>query len=191
MAPSRGPSAPPKNPHFQTPSAPPSPPPPFSNNMASTTQSQPQTIDLSSLPTAQLNNVKNQLTQELQHMTTSFSRLKAAQGKFRDCGVSVRDGLGRDEGTPILVPLTPSLYVPGKLASTDAVLVDIGTGFYVEKTPPAAREFYSRKVEELGRNLQDLERIVQGKQGNLSVVEDVLRQKVVSESSNSGDDGGT
>ena len=36
-------------------------------------------------------------------------------------------------GAPILVPLTPSLYVPGKLASTDIVLVDIGTGFYVEK----------------------------------------------------------
>ena len=76
------------------------------------------------------------------------------------------------------------------------MLVDIGTGFYVEKvrlcrlwrynvgkeghrlirgfpqTPPAAREFYSRKVEELGRNLLDLEKIVQGKQGNLNVVED-------------------
>ncbi|CAD6566192.1 MAG: hypothetical protein ASARMPRED_008588 [Alectoria sarmentosa] len=128
-------------------------------------------FDLSSLPTAQLNNIKNQLTQELQHLTTSFSQLKAAQAKFRDCGVSVRDGLGRDEG---------------KLASTDVVLVDIGTGFYVEKTPPAAREFYSRKVEELGKNLQDLEKIVQGKQGNLSVVEDVLRQKVISESNNSG-----
>ena len=36
-------------------------------------------------------------------------------------------------GTPILVPLTPSIYVHGKLASTDVVLVDIGTGFYVEK----------------------------------------------------------
>lgn len=43
-------------------------------------------------------------------------------------------------------------------------------GFF--QTPPAAREFYSRKVEELGRNLQDLEKIVQGKQGNLNVVED-------------------
>ena len=52
------------------------------------------------------------------------------------------------------------------------MLVDIGTGFYVEKTPPAAQDFYSRKVEELGRNLQDLEKIVQGKQGNLNVVED-------------------
>ncbi len=43
---------------------------------------------------------------------------------------------------------------------------------HVRQTPPAAREFYSRKVEELGRNLQDLEKIVQGKQGNLGVVED-------------------
>lgn len=42
----------------------------------------------------------------------------------------------------------------------------------VLQTPPAAREFYSRKVDELGRNLQDLEKIVQGKQGNLNVVED-------------------
>lgn len=40
------------------------------------------------------------------------------------------------------------------------------------QTPTAAREFYSRKVEELGKNLLDLEKIVQGKQGNLSVVED-------------------
>ena len=118
-------------------------------------------------------------------------------------------------GTPILVPLTPSLYVPGKLASTETVLVDIGTGFYVEKTPPAAQDFYSRKVEELGRNLQDLEKIVQGKQGNLNVVEDsesshylwarllecrtngltilgvVLRQKVIGESSKGGGEGTT
>lgn len=36
-------------------------------------------------------------------------------------------------GTPILVPLTPSLYVPGLLGSTSTVLVDVGTGFYVEK----------------------------------------------------------
>ena len=142
--------------------------------------------------------MKNQLTSELQHLTTSFSQLKQAQAKFGDCGNSVKDGLERGEGaceiflvplggkgrkkeeeeeeeeeemfgstrwgkkreaedqrraragyiysggrqtlirwnytgTPILVPLTPSLYVPGKLASTDTVLVDIGTGFYVEK----------------------------------------------------------
>lgn len=33
----------------------------------------------------------------------------------------------------ILVPLTNSLYVKGNISSPDRVLVDIGTGFYVEK----------------------------------------------------------
>ena len=36
-------------------------------------------------------------------------------------------------GKPLLVPLTTSLYVPGKLADPEHVIVDIGTGFYVEK----------------------------------------------------------
>lgn len=33
----------------------------------------------------------------------------------------------------VLVPLTNSLYVKGKLSRPDRVLVDIGTGFYIEK----------------------------------------------------------
>jgi len=36
----------------------------------------------------------------------------------------------------VLVPLTPSLYVPGKLTETGVggrVVVDVGTGFFAEK----------------------------------------------------------
>ena len=40
-------------------------------------------------------------------------------------------GCGLDKA--ILVPLTTSLYVPGTLADNENVIVDIGTGFYVEK----------------------------------------------------------
>lgn len=146
--------------------------------------SQPQTVDLATVPTPQLTQLKNQLTQDLAQLTSSFTQLRGAQTKFRDCISSVRDGVAsKKEGTPILVPLTPSLYVPGQLASTAVVLVDVGTGFFVEKTPTAAREFYTRKVAEIGRNLQDLETIVSTKQSNLRVVEDVLRQKVLSEAS--------
>ena len=36
-------------------------------------------------------------------------------------------------GKTILVPLTTSLYVPGTMADTENVIVDVGTGFYVEK----------------------------------------------------------
>ena len=45
--------------------------------------------------------------------------------------LSVIDSVGIEK--PILVPLTSSLYVPGTLADTDNVIVDVGTGFYVEK----------------------------------------------------------
>ncbi|KAI4272900.1 MAG: hypothetical protein L6R38_006490 [Xanthoria sp. 2 TBL-2021] len=148
------------------------------------TQPQSQPINLSTLPIPQLTSIKNQLTQELQHLTNSFTQLRTAQAKFRDCIKSIRDGIEKGAKTqgaakPILVPLTPSLYVPGTLASTETVLVDIGTGFYVEKTPPAARQFYTAKVEELGKNLKDLETIVQGKQGNLTVVEDGMFESIL------------
>lgn len=33
----------------------------------------------------------------------------------------------------VLVPLTNSLYVSGELTSTETVLVDVGTGFMIEK----------------------------------------------------------
>ena len=36
-------------------------------------------------------------------------------------------------GKTILVPLTNSLYVPGKLSDPDHVIVDVGTGYYVQK----------------------------------------------------------
>lgn len=39
----------------------------------------------------------------------------------------------KNTGAHILVPLTTSLYVPGTLADKEKVIVDVGTGFYVEK----------------------------------------------------------
>lgn len=33
----------------------------------------------------------------------------------------------------ILVPLTNSLYVPGKLSDLENVIVDVGTGYFVKK----------------------------------------------------------
>jgi prefoldin alpha subunit len=79
----------------------------------------------------------------------------------------------------VLVPLTNSLYVRGELSDADTVLVDIGTGFLIEKKLKSAEKFYESKVEELGTNLKDLEVIVQRKQTNARTIEEVLRQKIM------------
>ncbi|RMJ22876.1 prefoldin subunit 5 [Aspergillus sp. HF37] len=99
---------------------------------------------------------------------------------------SVSDGVvgsekkGTDGKDEILVPLTSSLYVKGRLTDRGKVLVDVGTGFYVEKTTAKAIQFYDDKVKGLDANLLELEKIVQGKSSSLNAVEEVLRQKVLS-----------
>ena len=59
--------------------------------------------------------------------------------------------------------------------------MDVGTGFYVEKSTSDAETFYNAKIEELGKNINDLENIVNGKGQNLRTVEEVLRQKMLAD----------
>ncbi|KAJ5382902.1 Prefoldin [Penicillium concentricum] len=144
-------------------------------------------VNLASLSVPQLRALQTRLTSELEHLTTSHTKLRAAQAKFRDCVRSINDGVtgnekkGTNDRNEILVPLTSSLYVKGRLTDREKVLVDVGTGFYVEKTAPKAIAFYDEKVKGLEANLQELEKIVQTKSSQLRIVEETLRQKMLAE----------
>lgn len=96
-------------------------------------------VNLGSLSSQQLRALQSRISSELEHLTSSHAKLRAAQSKFRDCVRSINEGVvgsqkkGTDGRDDILVPLTSSLYVKGKMADREKVLVDVGTGFYVEK----------------------------------------------------------
>ncbi|KIW11935.1 prefoldin, alpha subunit [Exophiala spinifera] len=151
-------------------------------------------VDVSTLSVQQLSALQARLSQELEHLSSSYQRLRAAQSRFRDCIRSIKDGIqGKSGETPLLIPLTTSLYVPATLASsTDpspdsgksskpSVLVDVGTGFFVEKSPEDGISFYKGKVDDLTKNLVEIEKAVGAKNENLRVIEDVLRQKMLAE----------
>ncbi|KAF2833239.1 Prefoldin alpha subunit [Ophiobolus disseminans] len=153
--------------------------------MASKQQQQQQggQIDLAQLPIPQLRDLKSQLDAELTHLSTSFQSLRTAQSKFRDCITSLTSAFPappKSPSPPLLVPLTSSLYVPGKLTDREHVLVDVGTGYFVEKKIDDAKDFYERKVKDLGESLKDLEGVVEGKARNVRMVEEVMRVKVMS-----------
>jgi prefoldin alpha subunit len=69
------------------------------------------------------------------------------------------------------------------------VLIDVGTGFFVEKDRANARDFYERKVKDLGASLRDLEGVINGKANNVRVVEEVMRIKVLSAQQQGGEEG--
>jgi prefoldin alpha subunit len=150
-------------------------------------------VDLAQLPIPQLRDLKSQLDAELTHLSTSFQSLRTAQSKFRDCINSLTSAFPTTTPTsspPLLVPLTSSLYVPGKLTDHEHVLVDVGTGFFVEKGIPDAKDFYERKVKDLGDSLKDLEGVVEQKARNVRMVEEVMRVKVMNQQSQEGQQGG-
>ncbi|KAF2706850.1 Prefoldin alpha subunit [Pleomassaria siparia CBS 279.74] len=159
--------------------------------MASKQGQQGGQIEITSLPIPQLQELKTQLDRELEHLTTSFQSLRTAQAKFRDCLLSISSGVNADTaGKPLLLPLTSSLYVPGRLTSSTHVLIDVGTGFFVEKNTTDAADFYTRKVKDLGVSLKDLEQVVNQKANNARVVEEVMRMKMMSGQEQGANEGG-
>ncbi|CCJ29686.1 unnamed protein product [Pneumocystis jirovecii] len=137
-------------------------------------------VNLTSLSIQQLDEIRKQIELELNHLTSSFTKLKQAQFKFQECKNAIYL-LSKEEGEnkEMLVPLTSSLYVSGILVSKpEKVMVDIGTGYYVEKTIEGAIKFYEERIKYLTTNLKDIEGYVNTKSSNLKVVIDIIQEKI-------------
>ncbi|KAJ7487286.1 Prefoldin [Mycena galericulata] len=140
--------------------------------------SQPQQISVNDLDVSQLADVRRQLEEELNHLTNSFAQLKQAQAKFKACIENVAEIKPSNKGKTILVPLTNSLYVPGKLSDPEHVIVDVGTGYFVQKTREQALKHYSAKVEYIRTNLETLEETIGKKRENMGYLVNVMQSKL-------------
>ncbi|KAF8479848.1 Prefoldin [Gautieria morchelliformis] len=138
----------------------------------------PQQVNVADLDLPQLADVKRQLDEELSHLTNSFAQLKQAQAKFKACVENVREVRPDNTDKTILVPLTNSLYVPGKLSNPDHVIVDVGTGYFVQKTRAQALTHYQNKVDYVRGNLETLQNTIEKKQDNLNYLINVMQSKM-------------
>ncbi|XP_060077223.1 prefoldin subunit 5-like [Ylistrum balloti] len=137
-----------------------------------------QQIDVSQLPAPQLNQLTQQLDQEIEFFSNSLNQLKLAQGKFvesQECLNKVSpDNLSKD----ILVPLTSSMYVPGQLSDVQNVLVDIGTGYYVEMEVNKGKEYFKRKVEYISKQIEKIQPVLQEKYRMKQATMEILQSKI-------------
>eukprot|EP00741_Cyanophora_paradoxa_P004152 tig00000769_g4033.t1 len=137
-----------------------------------------QGINITQLSIEQLSMLKRQLEEEIETLTNSFTQLKGAQNRFVESKLSLNSISAKTAGQPILVPLTGSLYTPGVLGSNEKVLIDIGTGYYVEKPVKEAQDFMERKISFLKDNLEKLQEPILQKRKNLEAVVGVLQMKM-------------
>lgn len=88
--------------------------------------------ELESMSIEQLKAVKEQTDMEVNLLQDSLTSIRTATARLDIASSSIHDLSLRPQGKRMLVPLTASLYVPGTLDDSDKVLIDVGTGYFVE-----------------------------------------------------------
>ncbi|XP_037535522.1 prefoldin subunit 5 [Nematolebias whitei] len=135
-------------------------------------------VNLTDLSLPQLEGLKSQLDQEVEFLTSSISQLKVAQGKFVEAKDSLNVLNQNNKGKEILVPLTSSMYVPGTLNDVNHVLVNVGTGYYVEKNVGDSKAFFKRKIDFLTKQIEKIQPALQEKHAMKQAVIEVMSLKI-------------
>jgi prefoldin alpha subunit len=133
-------------------------------------------IDLDSMSLDQLDQVKQQEENRLNALTSRYSQLRQAAVRLQASHSAVLELKSSMDGNQVMVPLTESLYVPGKIVDPTTLLVEIGTGFYVDKD---TCEFLQRKLAIVDANSDNITTVIQGTQENISSVNIAMQGKMM------------
>eukprot|EP01017_Pseudomicrothorax_dubius_P019783 TRINITY_DN2179_c0_g1_i16.p1 TRINITY_DN2179_c0_g1~~TRINITY_DN2179_c0_g1_i16.p1 ORF type:complete len:113 (-),score=22.86 TRINITY_DN2179_c0_g1_i16:95-433(-) len=99
---------------------------------------------------------------------------------IRDRNKQVLDSLKKKTtaDNQMMIPLTSSLYVSGVIADRENFLIDLGTGYYVERNTRQASEYCDRKIAMLKENVEKLTKIITEKSQQIDTLTLVLQKKV-------------
>ncbi|GAA0140429.1 chaperone [Lithospermum erythrorhizon] len=104
----------------------------------------------------QIKAIKEQSDLEFNLLQDSLNNIRTATARFENALTALNHLSLRPQGKKMLVPLTASLYVPGTLDDAEKVLVDVGTGYFIEKTMGEGKDYCERKINLLKTNYEQL-----------------------------------
>ena len=136
-------------------------------------------IDLDSMSLEELNQLKQQEESRLQALMGRFQQLRAAAARLSASISAVSEITPATEGKEVMVPLTESVYVPGKIREPNRLLVDIGTGFFVEKSSKETTSFLDRKLKLVDANSDNITKAVTATRQNLESIAMALQGKLL------------
>jgi prefoldin alpha subunit len=126
-------------------------------------------IPLENLTLEQLGYVGKQIEQEISSYSSYATSLKVAYNKFMDNKEYVKD-LANCKEKELLVPITSSLYIPGKCSDISTVMVEIGTNYFVETKLEKAEKFCERKLAIIKENSDKIDEIMKTKTNHMNLI---------------------
>ena len=144
--------------------------------MAAAAQNQ---MDVGAMSVEQLQSIRGQLEDEVQDLRRQLQALYGVKNRLFSAKTAV-DQLVRPEsdGKELLIPLTSSLYVPGKIVDPNKVIVELGTGYFCEKTSEGAKAIIERKITLVNSSIDAIESTLLTKSKHIDTVTEVMNYKV-------------
>jgi prefoldin alpha subunit len=134
-------------------------------------------IRLDEMSLDQLQQIRQQEDGRRQGLTQRYAQLRAAAARIHASRQSVQEIQGASAGKEVLVPLTDSVFVPGKLREPNRLLVELGTGYYVEKTSKDTEAFLDRKMRLVDANTQNIATALQATSSNMEAISTAMQGK--------------
>jgi len=126
----------------------------------------------------QLNNLKTQHENDINELSQQQLSLQEAKNRYQTARVTLDDMNKTPVGHKMLVPLSQSLYVQGSVAASDKVIVELGTGYFCEKSIPAAKDLIDRKIALVAKSMETLDNMSIVKRRNLEQIMFVMQRKI-------------
>ena len=137
-------------------------------------------ISLDSMTLEQLNQIKQSEESRLQAITNHYATLRASAARFGAAKEALNAVISpAHEGKEIMIPLTESLYTPGKIKDTNRVMVELGTGFYAEKSAKDASAFLDRKSKLVEMNSENIMKAITVTRGNVESINTAMQGKLL------------
>ena len=137
-----------------------------------------QEVDITKIPPQQLVELKKAIEAEVQQLSVHYQQLLEASKKFSDSKAVLAYMEQRAGGREVMVPLTSSLYVPGVMEDSQNVLVEVGAGYFIEKSTADASTYCDRKQKGLQENSGKVGQLIQGKRMQLQKVNAEYEKRV-------------
>lgn len=141
-------------------------------------------INVYQLPIEQLEGLKEQLDNDVQSLGAAYDGLYNGRNRYLDnhdvidqYKVLCENAKKTDMEQEVLVCMTSSLFVRGTVIPSDRVLVDVGTGYFLEQSMEHAKKYFTSRAAQIKESMDQVEKTIVLKQRQQNQVIDALQQK--------------
>lgn len=135
-------------------------------------------VTVNDLTLDQLGGLKTQHEDELSELQTQLEQLHGARNRYNNSMSTLENMLSTKENQTMLIPLNASLYAPGKVSNPKKVIVELGTGYFCEKSIPEAKKLMERKIALVNKSMETIENVGNNKKRNLDQIIQVMQYKI-------------